>query len=340
MEIKQAISHIVDRVDLGADDMQAVMRQIMTGEATPIQIGGFLAGLRTKGETVTEITAAARVMRELAMRIDVPTEHLVDTCGTGGDSSGTFNVSTASAFVVAAGGGRVAKHGNRSMSSKSGSADVLEALGVNVDLPPDRVAECIDAIDVGFLFAPSYHAAAKHAARPRQELGTRTLFNLLGPLTNPAGAPHQLLGVFGRRWVEPLAKVLRDLGSRHVLVVHSEDGLDELSIAAPTSVAELRDGQVRTYRVRPEEVGVEAGSLDDLRVDGPEESAARIRAVLEGESGPAADIVALNAGAALFAADVTPSLAEGVARAREVLADGSALERLESLRTMTRAVAS
>jgi anthranilate phosphoribosyltransferase len=340
MDIKQAISHIVDRVDLDADDMRAVMRQIMTGAATPIQIGGFLAGLRTKGETVSEIVAAATVMRELAMRIDVSREHLVDTCGTGGDSSSTFNVSTASAFVVAAAGGRVAKHGNRSMSSQSGSADVLETLGIRVDLPPERVAECIEANDIGFLFAPAYHAAARHAARPRQELGTRTLFNLLGPLTNPAGAPHQLLGVFASRWVEPLAKVLRDLGSRHVLVVHSEDGLDEFSIAAPTNVAELRDGQVRTYRFSPEEAGIERQPLDALRVNGPEASAAVIRSVLAGEPGPAADIVALNAGAALYAADVTSSLVDGVARARAALTDGSAAARLESLRTMTRSGAS
>ncbi len=335
MEIKEAISRIVDRVDLDAEDMRAVMRQIMTGEATPIQIGGFLAGLRTKGETVEEIVAAATVMRELAMRIEVSPAHLVDTCGTGGDSSSTFNVSTASAFVVAAAGGRVAKHGNRSMSSQSGSADVLEALGIHVDLPPERVAECIEAIDVGFLFAPAYHAAARHASKPRQELGTRTLFNLLGPLTNPAGAPHQLLGVFASRWVEPMAKVLRDLGSRHVLVVHSEDGLDELSIAAPSLIAELREGQVRTWKFEPEEAGIERQPIDSLRVSGAEESAAMIRSVLEGRDGPAADIVALNAGAALYAADVTPTLPEGVARARTALADGSAAARLESLRAMT-----
>jgi anthranilate phosphoribosyltransferase len=332
MEIKQAISNIVDRIDLSGADMQAVMRQIMTGGATPVQIGGFLAGLRAKGETVEEIVAAAEVMRALATRIEVDRQHLVDTCGTGGDSSSTFNVSTASAFVVAAAGGRVAKHGNRSMSSKSGSADVLEALGIRLDLPPEQVARCIDEVKVGFLYAPAYHAAARYASAPRQELGTRTLFNLLGPLTNPAGAPHQLLGVFAARWVEPLAKVLRDLGSRHVLVVHSEDGLDELSIAAATRVAELRDGQVRTWLLQPEDVGIERQSLAALRVDGPAASAAMIRAVFDGQPGPAADIVALNAGAALYAADVAASLVEGVERARQALADGSAAARVEALR--------
>ena len=331
MEIKEAISLIVDREDLAADDMRAVMRQIMTGNATPIQIGGFLAGLRAKGETVEEIAAAAEVMRELAASVDADREHLVDTCGTGGDGSGTFNVSTASAFVVAAAGGRVAKHGNRSMSSKSGSADVLEALGVNIDQGPADVARHIREIGVGFLFAPAHHSAARHAAAPRRELGTRTLFNLLGPLTNPAGAPHQLLGVFAKRWVEPMAKVLRRLGSRHVLVVHADDGLDEISIAADTTVAELQDDQVRSYRISPEDFGIERQPLDALRVDGPEESAAMIRAVLAGKAGPARDIVVLNAGAALYAADVAASLADGVALASEVIADGRARERLHRL---------
>lgn len=335
MEIKEAISKVVDRIDLTAEDMRAVMQQIMTGEATPIQIGGILAALRTKGETVDEIVAAARVMREMAQHIEVPPEHLVDTCGTGGDSSSTFNVSTASAFVVAAAGGRVAKHGNRSMSSRSGSADVLEALGVNLDISPERVAGCIEAINVGFMFAPSYHSAARYAAAPRKELGTRTLFNLLGPLTNPAGAPHQLLGVFAARWVEPLAKVLRNLGSKHVLVVHAEDGLDELSISAPSHVAELLEGQVHTFVFRPEEVGISRQPLDSLRVDSPQESAQVIRAIFAGQSGPASDMVALNAGAALYAADVASSLPEGVEMAREALANGSAEATLQGLVELT-----
>jgi anthranilate phosphoribosyltransferase len=336
MDIKQAISNIVDRIDLSREEMTAVMQQIMTGGATPIQIGGFLAGLRTKGETVDEIVAAATVMRQLATRIEVGHDHLVDTCGTGGDSSSTFNVSTAAAFVVAAAGGRVAKHGNRSMSSKSGSADVLEALGVNLDIPPEKVAECIKQLNVGFLFAPSYHAAARHAAAPRKELGTRTLFNLLGPLTNPAGAPHQLLGVFAARWAEPMAKVLRSLGSRHVLVVHSEDGLDEFSIAAPTYVAELFAGQVQTYVFKPENIGIERQSLDGVRVNSPQESAALINAVFHGQPGPAADIVALNAGAALYAADVATSIAEGVTMARRVLVDGSAAAKVSALAALTK----
>lgn len=331
MEIKQAISNIVDRIDLSAEEMRAVMQQIMTGGATPIQIGGILAGLRTKGETVEEIVAAARVMRELALRIEVSPHHLVDTCGTGGDSSSTFNVSTASAFVVAAAGGRVAKHGNRSMSSKSGSADVLEALGVNLDIPPQQVAACIEEVNVGFLFAPSYHSAARYAAGPRKELGTRTLFNLLGPLTNPAGAPHQLLGVFAARWVEPMAKVLCQLGSKHVLVVHSEDGLDELSIGAPSYVAELLEGQVHTYVFCPEEAGIERQPLDAVRVQGPQQSAQMIRDVFSGQKGPAADLVALNAGAALYAADVVASLPLGVELARETLASGAAEATLRAL---------
>ena len=335
MDIKQAISVIVDRVDLSGDEMRLVMQQIMTGGATPIQIGGFLAAMRTKGETVEEIVAAAEVMRELATRIEVSKDRLVDTCGTGGDGSQSFNVSTACAFVVAAAGGRVAKHGNRAMSSKSGSADVLEALGVNLDIPPDRVAACIDEINIGFLYAPAYHSAVRHAAAPRRELGTRTLFNLLGPLTNPAGAPHQLLGVFAKRWVEPLAKVLQALGSKHVLVVHAEDGLDELSIAAPSFMAELRDGQVRTSLFHPEEVGIARQSLDAIRVDGPAESAAMIREVFAGKQGPAADMVVLNSGAALYAADVASTLQEGVDLARQVLADGSAAKKVEALAKLT-----
>ncbi|HEX7046473.1 MAG TPA: anthranilate phosphoribosyltransferase [Gammaproteobacteria bacterium] len=331
MKIKEAISRIVDREDLAGADMEAVMRQVMTGEATPIQIGGFLAGLRAKGETVEEITAAARVMRELATKVDIAHEHLVDTCGTGGDGASLFNISTASAFVVAAAGGRVAKHGNRAMSSKSGSADVLEALGVNIDQSPQQVAENIEKHRLGFLFAPAHHSAARHAAAPRRELGTRTLFNLLGPLTNPAGAPHQLLGVFATRWVEPLAKVLRDLGSKHVLVVHSEDGLDEISPAAPTFVAELQHGQVRTYRIAPEQFGIARQPLEALVVKDSAESAALIRRVLGGERGPAFDVVVLNAGLALYAADVVTSMHDGIALAREVLDDGAALGKLAAI---------
>ena len=256
--------------------------------------------------------------------------------GTGGDGSQSFNVSTACALVVAAAGGRVAKHGNRSMSSKSGSADVLEALGVNLDIPPDRVAACIEEINIGFLYAPAYHSAVRHAAAYRAgNWARRTLFNLLGPLTNPAGAPHQLLGVFASRWVEPLAKVLRALGSKHVLVVHAEDGLDELSIAASSFMAELRDGQVHTYMFHPEDVGIARRSLDAIRVDGPAESAAMIREVFAGGQGPAADMVILNSGAALYVADVASTLMEGVDLARQVLADGSAARKVEALAKLT-----
>ncbi|MGH8502743.1 MAG: anthranilate phosphoribosyltransferase [Gammaproteobacteria bacterium] len=336
MDIKQAIARIVDRIDLDGAEMEMVMRQIMTGGATPIQIGGFLAGLRAKGETVEEIVAAANVMRELATRVDVATENLVDTCGTGGDGLCTFNVSTASAFVVAAAGGRVAKHGNRSVSSSCGSADVLEAAGVKIDLSPEQVARCIDKVRVGFLFAPAHHAAARFAAAPRKELGTRTLFNLLGPLTNPAGAPNQLLGVFARRWVEPLAKVLHNLGGRHVLVVHADDGLDEISIAAPTYVAELQDGQIRTYTIKPEDFDVTRQSLDALRVTNAAESLALIQSALDDQPGPARDMIALNAGAALYAADVAENLARGVDLARAAIASGEARRRMALLAEIAR----
>jgi anthranilate phosphoribosyltransferase len=328
MDIKDAIGNIVAGSDLQADDMQAVMRQIMTGGATPTQIGGFLVGMRAKGETVEEISAAARVMRELAMRVKVSPENLVDTCGTGGDNRRLFNVSTAAAFVVAAAGGRVAKHGNRSMSSKSGSADLLEAMGVPLEMAPEQVAESIDKVGIGFMFAPAHHPAARFAAAPRRELGTRTLFNLLGPLTNPANAPHQLLGVFAERWVEPLANVLKSLGSSHVLVVHSEDGLDEVSLAAPTQVSELKGGKVTNYRIQPEDFGIPRQPLDALEVDGPQASIAMVESALSGAPGPARDMLALNAGAAIYAADVTTSLKDGVALAQKMLADGAAKAKL------------
>lgn len=336
MDIKDAIGNIVARIDLTDAEMQAVMRQIMTGGATPTQIGGFLVGLRTKGESVTEISAAARVMREFALPVKVEGRLLVDTCGTGGDRKSIFNVSTGSAFAVAAAGGRVAKHGNRSMSSKSGSADVLEAMGVRLELPPGRVAECIVQIGFGFMFAPAHHPAAHYAAAPRRELGTRTLFNLLGPLTNPAQAPNQLLGVFAARWVEPLAQVLKSLGSEHVLVVHSDDGMDEISIAAATTVAELKDGEVTSYRIEPEQFGIERQPVDSLVVDSPEESLRLIREALSGKPGPAHDMVVLNAGAAIYAAGASDSLAAGVAKAREAIAAGAATRKLQQFVEATR----
>ena len=331
MDLPAAIAAVVERKDLNAADMEAVMRLIMTGQATPAQIGGFLVGLRMKGETVDEITAAATVLRELATHVDVAGPHLVDTCGTGGDGASTFNISTASALVTAAAGGRVAKHGNRSVSSSSGSADVLETAGVRLDLAPEQVASCIDKVGVGFLFAPQHHSAMKHAIGPRKEMRVRTVFNLLGPLTNPAGAPNQVLGVFSPDWVEPLAQVLKRLGSDHVLVVHADDGLDEISIAAPTRVAELRDGEVSVYTVAPEDFGLQRADLGAIAVDDAAQSLEMIRAVFANQPGPARDIVMLNAGAAIYAAGLTASLADGVARAGEVLENGSARQTLEAL---------
>ena len=338
MDIATAIATVIEGRDLDGTDMEAVMRLIMTGQATPAQIGGFLVGLRMKGETVDEIVAAARVMRELATAVDVSGPHLVDTCGTGGDGASTFNISTASAIVTAAAGGRVAKHGNRSVSSSSGSADVLEAAGVKLDLDPAQVAACIDRVGVGFLFAPQHHSAMKHAIGPRKEMRVRTLFNLLGPLTNPAAAPNQVLGVFSPDWVEPLAQVLKQLGSQHVLVVHAEDGLDEISIAAPTRVAELRDGKISTYTVSPEEFGMQRANLDTLVVENAAQSLAMIGTVFDDQPGPARDIVCLNAGAAIYAAGLTASLQQGVERASEVIASGGARQTLASLIETSNAV--
>ena len=328
MDMQTAIRSVIEGRDLNPEDMTSVMRTIMTGEATPAQIGGFLVGLRMKGETVDEITAAARVMRELATTVSVPTEHLVDTCGTGGDASGTFNVSTATAFVVAAAGGRVAKHGNRSVSSSSGSADVLEAAGARLDLTVPRVAESVEQIGVGFLFAPLYHSAMKHAIGPRREMAVRTIFNVLGPLTNPAGAPNQLLGVFSPTLVLPLASVLQQLGSRHVMVVHAEDGLDEITIGGETQVAELRNGSIREHTIRPEDFGMTRVGLDAVRVGDAGQSLAMIRAAFAGEAGPAADMIALNGGAAIYLAGLTETLADGVLRAQEVLRSGAAVDKL------------
>ncbi len=331
MDMQSAIRAVTEGRDLGRDEMQQVMQLIMTGEATQAQIGGFLIGLRMKGETVDEIAAAASVMRELATRVPVSGEHVVDTCGTGGDVAGTFNISTTSAFVVAAAGGKVAKHGNRSISSKSGSADVLEAAGVNLDLTPEQVAQCVEQVGVGFMFAPRHHGAMKHAIGPRKEMGVRTIFNVLGPLTNPAGAPNQVIGVFSKQWVEPLAQVLKQLGSRHVLVVHAYDGMDEISIGEATYVAELKDGDVSTYTIEPEDYGMERRDISTLAVDGAEASLAVVKQVLSGEQGPARDIVALNAGAAIYAAGLARDLTEGVTKAQAAIDSGKAREKLDAL---------
>jgi anthranilate phosphoribosyltransferase len=329
--MQAAIRAVTERRNLSGDEMRAVMRVIMTGQATAAQIGGFLIGLRMKGETVEEIAAAAEVMRELATHVGVSGPHLVDTCGTGGDGAHTFNISTTAAFVVAAAGGKVAKHGNRSVSSKCGSADVLEAAGVSLDLTPEQVAQCVNEVGVGFLFAPKFHGAMKHAIGPRREMGVRTIFNLLGPLTNPAGAPHQVIGVFSKQWVEPLAQVLARLGSEHVLVVHAEDGMDEISVGAATSVAELKDGKVATYTVTPEQFGVRRGDVAEIAVDSVAESLTMVESVLNNEDGPARDIVALNAGAAIYAANLTPTLDAGVKTAQSVIASGAARDKLYAL---------
>ncbi len=331
MDIQSAIRAVTEHRDLSGEEMTSVMRAIMSGETTESQIGGFLIGLRMKGETVEEIAAAATVMRELATPVQVDVEHLVDTCGTGGDGSSTFNISTASAFVVAGAGARVAKHGNRSASSSSGSADVLEAAGVNLDLTPQQVAQCIQEVGVGFMFAPRHHGAMKHAIGPRKEMAVRTIFNVLGPLTNPAGAPNQVVGVFSRDLIEPLARVLAQLGSRHVLVVHSADGLDEISIGADTHIAESRDGRVHTHSINPGQFGMTTADLSTLTVSSPQESLETIRVVLDNSEGPARDIVALNAGAAIYASGLEGDLNAGVTAALESLSSGAARERLARL---------
>ncbi|MDH5388080.1 MAG: anthranilate phosphoribosyltransferase [Gammaproteobacteria bacterium] len=331
MDMQSAIKAVTEKQSLSAEDMTTVMRTIMTGDATPAQIGGFLVGLRMKGETVDEVAAAAAVMRELSTKVEVEKEHLVDTCGTGGDSSGSFNISTASAFVVAAAGGRVAKHGNRSITSKSGSADVLEAAGVNLELTPEQVAHCVNEIGVGFMFAPMHHSAMKHAIGPRKEMAVRTIFNVLGPLTNPAGAPNQVLGVFSKDWVVPLAEVLKQLGSEHVMVVNAEDGLDEISIGSPTLVAELKDGEVRSYTIQPEDFGMQRAELSMIKAVDAEDSLNIIKGVFANQSSPAKDIVCLNAGASIYVAGLVNTLAEGVERAAQVIAEGKAAEKLQEL---------
>jgi anthranilate phosphoribosyltransferase len=332
MDMPAAIRAMTERRDLTAAEMRTVMQTIMTGQATPAQIGGFLIGLRMKGETIEEIAAAAGVMRELATHVPVADKtHLVDTCGTGGDVAQTFNISTTAAIVAAAAGAKVAKHGSRSVSSKSGSADVLEAAGVNLDMSPEQVAQSIAQAGVGFMFAPRHHGAMKHAIGPRREMGVRTIFNILGPLTNPAGAPNQVLGVFSMTLIEPLAQVLQRLGSRHVLVVHAEDGMDEISIGAVTHVAELKDGAVRTYSIWPEQFGMQRADIRALAVKSPAESLAMMLSVLDNKPGPALDIVLLNAGAAIYAAGVAASLEEGVNKARAAIDNLSARARLGAL---------
>ncbi|MCS5588751.1 MAG: anthranilate phosphoribosyltransferase [Candidatus Thioglobus sp.] len=330
MNINQAIKAVIEKKHLNESDMHDVMNSIMTGQTTDAQIGAFLVGLSMKGETIEEITASAKVMRSLATPVEIKSnKYLVDTCGTGGDGLGLFNISTASAFVVAAAGGKVAKHGNRSISSKSGSADVLESAGVNLNLSPSLISECIAQIGVGFMFAPAHHSAMKHAIGPRKELAVRTIFNVLGPLTNPAKAPNQIMGVYDKNLVEPIANVLKGLGSRHVMVIHSDDGLDEFSIADKTYVAELKDGVVSTYSVHPEDFGLTLGDLKDIRADNADASLALITEAFSGRNGTAKNIISLNAGAAIYVSGLTTSLQSGIDRANQVLSDGSSQKKLD-----------
>lgn len=331
MHIQTAIQHLIDGANLTQHEMRQVMQQIMTGEATAAQIGGFLVALRMQGETVEEITAATEVMRELSARVPFQNPHLVDIVGTGGDSLKTFNISTCSSFVVAAAGAVVAKHGNRSVSSSTGSADLLEAAGVNINLNHQQVQNCVEQIGVGFMFAPMHHQAMKYAIGPRKEMKVRTIFNLLGPLTNPAGAQNQLIGVFDAKWLVPFAQVLQTLKSNHIMVVHADDGLDEISIATTTQVCELNQGQIREYTISPEDFGFKTQALDSLIVENAEQSLSITHAVLNNEASAARDIVSLNAGAAIYCANLSDSLVAGIERAKQVLADGTAKLKLQQL---------
>ena len=333
---KIALQKLIDHEDFTHEEMLAVMQQIMGGEFTAIQIAGFLAGLRVKGETVTEIAAAAQVMRELSSKVEIAdSRHLIDTCGTGGAANKAFNVSTASAFVAAGAGARIAKHGGRAASSKSGSADVLEALGVNIALTPEQVARCVNEAGIGFMFAPNHHSAMKYAAPVRRELGVRTMFNLLGPMTNPAGAKRQVMGVFHRDLVSLLAHTLKQLGSEHVMVVHSADEMDEISFAADTYVAELKNGEVREYTLNPRQFGMVLHDIDSIRVENAQQSSEILLSVLAGEPGPARDIVLLNAGAAIYVSGLVEDLPAGLAQAAHSLDSGAALAKLELLRCLS-----
>ena len=335
MDMHSAIRSVARGVDLDREQMNCVMRIVMQGDATPAQIGAFLTALHIKGETVDELTAAAIVMREFAAVVSVRSDKVVDTVGTGGDAAGLFNVSTACALVAAAAGITVAKHGNRAATGKSGSADVLEAAGVDIGLTADQVGETIDHVGIGFMFAPTHHGATRHAVGPRREIGIRTIFNLLGPLTNPAAARWQLVGVYEQRWLRPLAEVFGNLGSIHTLVVSSFDGLDEISIADSTAVCEFYKGELSEFVISPEDYGIERQELSSIKVENASESLSLIRGALSGEKGPAYDMVALNAGATLYAADVAISVGDGVDRARAVLDAGDAVSKLEEFASYT-----
>jgi len=337
MNIREAIEKLVNRTSLSETETIDVMNQIMTGEATPLQVASFLTALRMKGETVEEITGAARVMREKAHRVKVGSKTVLDTCGTGGDQKGTFNISTTCAFVVAGAGVNVAKHGNRSVSSQSGSADVLAALGVKVDAPRERVEACIEKIGIGFLFAPLLHEAMKYAVQPRRDIGIRTIFNLLGPLTNPAMATHQLIGLYSGDLVATVAHVLKNLGSVRAMVVHGLEGLDEISLCGPTKVAELRDGDVREYVIEPERLGLKRCNLEDLHGGNAEDSAGIVRGVLQGKKGCSRDVVLLNSGAALYVSGKADTIERGMGLAADSIDGGKALQKLEQLVLMTNA---
>jgi len=344
MDISQALSKVVTRENLSTDEMKSVMQQIMTGQATDAQIGGFLVALRMKGESIDEITGAAQVMRELSTKVEVSGDYLVDTCGTGGDGANLFNVSTASAFVVAAAGGKVAKHGNRSVSSSTGSADVLEAAGINLAISPEEVQRCIDEIGVGFMFAPAHHSAMKHAIGARKQMAIRTIFNMLGPMTNPAGVSKQVIGVFSKDLCRPMAEVLNRLGSEHVLVVHASDGLDEITLSGESFVAELKDGQVTEYTISPSDFGFNTQTLAGLSVESAEQSLTLIKSALgkaQDESAQKARaIITLNAGAAIYASDLANSLDEGVKLAADAIGSGLALGKLSDLASFTQVFSS
>ncbi len=332
MGIKSAILKVSKGEDLSRDEATAAMTDIMSGEATPAQIGGYLMALRLKGETVEEITGSAQAMRDVANRASVKADKVIDTCGTGGDATNTFNISTTVAFVAAGAGIPVAKHGNRSVASKSGSADVLGALGVNLGLTPDQAGQCVDEVGIGFLFAPAFHPAMKHAIGPRRELGVRTIFNILGPLTNPAGAKRQLMGVFDDKLTETLATVLNDLGSERVFVVHGAGGLDELSTLGPNRVSELHDGTVNTYELNPADYGLTIVEIEDIRGGDPDENAQITRDILGGGGTTAQrQVVMLNAAAAFVAGGISPDIVSGLNKAAEVLDNKAGLERLEAL---------
>ena len=335
MDLQSANRKLVCGENLSRSEMQDVMSLIMHGEATPAQIGAFLTALMIKGESVEEIVGAATIMRDLAAKVETNTDKIVDTVGTGGDGAKLFNVSTASALVACAAGAYVAKHGNRAATGNSGSADVLEAAGVNIAITPEQVGQCVDRVGIGFMFAPTHHAATRHAIGPRREIGIRTIFNLLGPLTNPADARYQLVGVFDQKWVVPIAEVFAALGSVHTIVVCSDDGTDEISLATGTEAAELKDGKVERFRIEPESFGIDRVSMESITVRDSAHSLALIQDALGGNSGPAYDMVAINSGATLYAADMADSIAAGVDLAREVLNSGKALDKLGELAKLT-----